>query len=199
MIANYEVFQPMPTIYSGSWVGIFSVDTGIIVLRDLYILILNDTQKVSARLNTDNSYMARALELAQQAADVGEVPVGAVVVKDGEVIGEGYNQPISCGDPTAHAEIIAIRNAAALVNNYRLTGCELYVTIEPCTMCVGAMVHARIKRIIFGAAEARAGALQSQLQLMDGDYYNHVIEWHGGVLADQCGAVMRDFFREKRK
>lgn len=163
------------------------------------ILILRYTQEMGTRLNTNDVYMARALELAQRAAEAGEVPVGAVIVKNGEVIGEGYNQPISSTDPTAHAEIIAMRNAAAFVNNYRLTGCDLYVTIEPCTMCVGAMVHARIRRIIFGAVEARAGALKSQLQLMDGDYYNHVIDWHGGVLADQCGAVMLDFFREKRK
>lgn len=185
--------------YSGLWIGIFVIDTGMIVLSDHCILILNGTQKVSARLDIDNRYMTRALELAQKAAEAGEVPVGAVVVKGGEVVGEGFNQPISCADPTAHAEIIAMRNAATFLNNYRLTDCDLYVTIEPCTMCVGAMVHARIKRIIFGAAEPRAGALQSQLQLMDGDYYNHIIDWHGGVLSDHCGAVMRDFFREKRK
>ena len=190
---------PPSTLDYGLWIGIFVIDTGMIVLSDHYILNLNGTQKVSARLNIDNSYMARALELAQQAAEAGEVPVGAVVVKDGEVIGEGYNQPISGTDPTAHAEVVAMRNAATFLNNYRLTDCDLYVTIEPCTMCVGAMVHARIKRIVFGALEARAGALQSQLQLMDGDYYNHSIDWHGGVLADKCGAVMRDFFREKRK
>ena len=171
----------------------------MIVFSDNGILILSYTQKMGTRLNTNDVYMARALELAQRAAEAGEVPVGAVIVKNGEVIGEGYNQPISSADPTAHAEIIAMRNAAAFLNNYRLTDCDLYVTIEPCTMCVGAMVHARIKRIVFGAVEARAGALQSQLQLMDGDYYNHSIDWHGGVLADQCGAVMRDFFREKRK
>jgi len=171
----------------------------MIVFSDDYISILRDTQEMGTRLGTDIIYMARALELAQQAAGVGEVPVGAVIVKNGEVIGEGYNQPISCSDPTAHAEIMALRNAAAFVSNYRLTGCDLYVTIEPCTMCVGAMVHARIKRIIFGAIEPRAGALQSQLQLMDGGHYNHSIDWQGGVLADQCGAIMLNFFRGKRK
>jgi tRNA(adenine34) deaminase len=171
----------------------------MIVFSDDCILILGDTQEMGTRVSTDIIYMARALELAQQAAEAGEVPVGAVIVKNGKIIGEGYNQPIACADPTAHAEIMALRSAASFTNNYRLTGCDLYVTIEPCTMCVGAMVHARIKRIIFGAVETRAGALQSQLQLMDGDHYNHSIDWQGGVLADQCSAIMRNFFREKRK
>lgn len=116
---------------------------------------------------TDEYYMGRALELAAQAGAAGEVPVGALLVKNGEVVGEGYNQPISSCDPTAHAEVVAMRNAAAYLNNYRLTGCDLYVTIEPCTMCLGAMIHARVKRIIFGAKEPRAGALTSQLQLLD--------------------------------
>lgn len=143
--------------------------------------------------------MRRAMALAEQAASEGEVPVGALVVRDGEVIGEGYNQPISSNDPTGHAEIVAMRNACETLQNYRLSGCDLYVTIEPCTMCVGAMVHARINRIVFGAAEPRAGALQSQLRLMDQDHYNHSIEWQGGVLAEQCGAIISDFFRRKRE
>jgi len=149
-------------------------------------------------LSTDTFFMKRALELSQSAADYGEVPVGAVIVYDGEIVGEGYNQPISSCDPTAHAEVVAMRQACATLNNYRLTGCELYVTIEPCTMCVGAMVHARIKRVIFGALEPRAGALQSQFQLMENSPYNHSIVWDSGVLAEQCAAMMADFFRQKR-
>ena len=142
--------------------------------------------------------MRRAIVLAEQAAAVGEVPVGALVVKDGEIIAEGYNQPITSCDPTGHAEIIAMRNACAVLGNYRLSGCDLYVTIEPCTMCVGAMIHARIGRIVFGAPEPRAGALQSQLRLMDENHYNQSIEWQGGVLAEECGEIISNFFRRKR-
>jgi len=142
--------------------------------------------------------MLQALALAGQAGAIGEVPVGAVVVADGQVIGEGFNQPIVACDPTAHAEIIAMRNAATAVGNYRLTGCDLYVTIEPCTMCVGAMVHARIQRVIFGALEPRAGALASQLKLMDKSHFNHSIDWQGGVLEQQCGALIKDFFKRRR-
>jgi len=149
-------------------------------------------------LQINTAYMQRALALAQQAADLGEVPVGAVVVRNDQVIGEGFNQPIASSDPTAHAEIVAMRNAAAYLENYRLSGCDLYVTIEPCTMCVGAMVHARIQRIIFGALEPRAGALTSQLKLMDQTYFNHSIEWQGGVLEQPCGALIKDFFKRRR-
>ena len=149
-------------------------------------------------LNIDSLFMERALELGRCAADCGEVPVGAVIVYDGQIVGEGYNQPISSCDPSAHAEIVAIRQACAKLNNYRLTGCELYVTIEPCTMCVGAMVHARIKRIVFGALEPRAGALKSQLQLMEKGPYNHSIVWDGGVLEAQCSTMISEFFRQKR-
>jgi tRNA(adenine34) deaminase len=149
-------------------------------------------------LPTDNHFMIRALELAQQAADRGEVPVGAVVVRNGEIIGQGHNQPIASHDPTAHAEIMAMRDASKNLSNYRLTGCDIYVTIEPCTMCVGAMVHARIRQIFFGALEPRAGALTSQLQLMEDGRFNHSILWEGGILADQCASVLRDFFRQKR-
>ena len=150
-------------------------------------------------MSTDEFYMAKALHLAEQAGDAGEVPVGAVVVCGGEVIGEGYNQPISACDPTAHAEIVAMRNAASKINNYRLSDCDLYVTIEPCTMCVGAMVHGRIRRIVFGALEPRAGALNSQLQLMDQRHYNHSIEVRGGVLERQCSELISSFFHQKRK
>ena len=150
-------------------------------------------------MSTDEFYMAKALQLAEQAGAIGEVPVGAILVKDGEIVGEGFNQPISGCDPTAHAEIVAMRNAAKNLNNYRLNDCDLYVTIEPCTMCVGAMVHGRIRRVLFGALEPRAGALQSQLQLMDQSHYNHSIEWQGGVLAQECGDLISSFFRRKRK
>ena len=160
--------------------------------------MLPKIQQMDTTVNTDSLFMMRALELAQFAADDGEVPVGAVIVHDGEIVGEGYNQPISSCDPIAHAEVVAIRPPRTSLNNYRLIGCELYVTIEPCTMCVGAMVHARIKRVIFGALEPRAGALKSQLQLMEHGPYNHSIVWDGGVLAEQCGAMMADFFRQKR-
>ena len=149
-------------------------------------------------MSSDIAFMRRAIALAEQAAAAAEVPVGALVVKDGQVIGEGFNQPISSCDPTGHAEIVAMRNACAAVQNYRLSGCDLYVTIEPCTMCVGAMIHARIGKIIFGAAEPRAGALESQLRLMDMSHFNHSIAWQGGVLAEECGAIMSDFFRQKR-
>jgi tRNA(adenine34) deaminase len=150
-------------------------------------------------MSTDEFYMAKALQLAEQAGAIGEVPVGAILVKDGEIVGEGFNQPISGCDPTAHAEIVAMRNAAKNFNNYRLNDCDLYVTIEPCTMCVGAMVHGRIRRVLFGALEPRAGALQSQLQLMDQSHYNHSIEWQGGVLAQECGDLISSFFRRKRE
>ena len=142
--------------------------------------------------------MERALSLAQQAADLGEVPVGAVVVANNQVIGEGFNQPIKANDPTAHAEIVAMRNAAAYLENYRLSDCDLYVTIEPCTMCVGAMIHARIRRIIFGAPEPRAGALTSQLKLLDQSHFNHSIDWVGGVLEQPCGALIKNFFKSRR-
>lgn len=150
-------------------------------------------------MSTDEFYIAKALQLAEQAGAAGEVPVGAIVVKDGEIVGEGFNQPISGCDPTAHAEIVAMRNAANNLSNYRLSDCDLYVTIEPCTMCVGAMVHGRIRRVLFGALEPRAGALQSQLQLMDQSHYNHSIEWQGGVLAQECGDLISLFFRRKRE
>ena len=142
--------------------------------------------------------MSQALELAQRASKVGEVPVGALVVADDQVIGQGYNRSITNCDPTAHAEIVALRDAANCVGNYRLVNCDLYVTIEPCAMCVGAMVHARIRRVIFGALEPRAGALVSQLKLMDKPYFNHTIEWQGGVLEQDCAALIKDFFKRRR-
>ena len=143
-------------------------------------------------------FMNLAIELAQQAAKAGEVPVGAVIVKNGEIIGTGHNLSITNHDATAHAEIVALRNASESLGNYRLKGCDLYVTIEPCTMCLGAMVHARINRIVFGAKEPRAGALQSQFRLLDDGDFNHSIDVIGGILADECGEIMTQFFRERR-
>lgn len=143
-------------------------------------------------------WMAQALALAEQAAGRGEVPVGALVVRDGVVLGRGWNQPISAHDPTAHAEIMALREAAKAVGNYRLTGATLYVTIEPCTMCFGALMHARIATLVYGASEPRAGVCESQLQLPEAGFYNHRIEVHGGVCADEAGALLKDFFRARR-
>ena len=149
-------------------------------------------------MSNDQIYMSQALELAQQAFAEGEVPIGAVVVSEGNVIGRGFNRPIQQCDPTAHAEIIAMREAANALNNYRLTDCQLYVTIEPCAMCVGAMVHARIGRVVFGALEPRAGALVSQMKMMDMPHFNHRFDWEVGVLEQACGDLMRDFFRRRR-
>ena len=149
-------------------------------------------------MSSDKIYMSQALELAKQAAKAGEVPVGAIVVADDQVIGQGYNRSITNCDPTAHAEIVALRDAAKFIGNYRLVDCDLYVTIEPCAMCVGAMVHARIRRVIFGALEPRAGALVSQLKLMDKSYFNHSIEWQGGVLEQDCAGLIKDFFKCRR-
>lgn len=149
-------------------------------------------------LQNDSAFMRQALDLAQQAASIEEVPVGAIVVAHGEVIGRGFNCPIDSNDPTAHAEIVAMRDAAKNLGNYRLSGCELYVTIEPCTMCLGAMVHARIKRVIFGALEPRAGAFASNPMLMDADHFNHKVEWSGGVLEQDCSELIKEFFKGRR-
>ena len=147
----------------------------------------------------DERWMAEALALAERAAALGEVPVGAVVVRAGEVIGQGWNQPISGMDPTAHAEIMALRDAARRVGNYRLLDADLYVTIEPCTMCAGAIVHARIRRVVFGASEPKAGALESRQQLFDEPWLNHRVLWQGGVLAEACSRKISAFFRERRE
>ncbi len=148
---------------------------------------------------TDDGYMRRALEWAARAARNGEVPVGAVVVRDGEVLGEGANQPIGSHDPTAHAEIVAMRAAAARIGNYRLSGATLYVTIEPCTMCAGALVHARIRTLVFGAREPRAGAVVSTANAIENAALNHRVEVVEGVLADDCGALLKAFFRQRRE
>src|SRR5690606_9994278 len=129
----------------------------------------------------------------------GEVPVGALVVRKGRVLGQGWNRPIAGHDPTAHAEVMALRDAARNEHNYRLTGATLYVTIEPCTMCFGALMHARIARLVYGATEPRAGTCVSQLRLPEQTFYNHRIEVTGGVLADDSAALLRAFFRQKRQ
>lgn len=144
-----------------------------------------------------NVFMRVALELAAEGARHGEVPVGAVVVKDGAIIGRGYNRPISSADPTAHAEIVALREAALALGNYRLPGCELHVTLEPCAMCVGAMVHARIARIVYGASDPKTGACGSLVDLTT-LATNHHGRFEGGVLADESGALLRRFFAQRR-
>ena len=142
--------------------------------------------------------MRRALALAARAAEAGEVPVGAVVVVNGEVVGEGHNRPISTSDPTAHAEIVALRDAAARLKNYRLSGATLVVTVEPCLMCVGAMVHARIGTVVYGTPEPRTGALGSATAAHETPGLNHRLAVVGGVLEDDCRALMQDFFRVRR-
>lgn len=150
--------------------------------------------------HADEACMARALALARQAERAGEVPVGAVLVINEEVIGEGYNRPILSHDPTAHAEIIALRDAAHRIGNYRLTGSTLYVTLEPCPMCAGAIIHARVARLVFGASDLRSGAAGSVFDLLPSDHrFNHRTECVGGVSADACGELLREFFRRKRE
>ena len=143
--------------------------------------------------------MRQALDLARQAWDAGEVPVGAVVVKEGEIVGRGYNAPISRHDPTAHAEIMALRNAAENLGNYRLVGCSLYVTLEPCPMCVGAIFHARIARVVYGATDPKTGACGSIVNLPENGRLNHHAEVVGGALEQECGQLLSDFFAERRK
>lgn len=144
------------------------------------------------------AYMQEALKLAAQAAAAGEVPVGAVVVKDGLIVGRGYNQPIAGTDPTAHAEIMAMRDAGKTLGNYRLADCELYVTLEPCVMCSGAIMHARIRRVFFGARDPKTGACGSAIDLFAQPQLNHHAEVNGGMLADESVALLQDFFSRRR-
>jgi tRNA(adenine34) deaminase len=158
---------------------------------------------------SDEDYMREALLLAEKAAQAGEVPVGAVVVKDGEIVGRGSNAPISQHDPTAHAEIVALRDAAQRIGNYRLVGCELFVTLEPCIMCVGAMFHARIARVVFGANDLKTGAAGGVVNLFDDlppadaekgiTRLNHHASVEGGVLANECAKVLSSFFANRRE
>ena len=146
----------------------------------------------------DADYMRLALELAGRAQAAGEVPVGALVVKDGEVVGRGYNAPISRRDPSAHAEMMALRDAAQHIGNYRLPGCELFVTLEPCLMCAGAIMHARVARLVYGAADPKTGACGSVLDAFAELRLNHHAEVVGGVLAGECGARLSEFFALRR-
>ncbi|ANG61891.1 tRNA-specific adenosine deaminase [Marinobacterium aestuarii] len=154
---------------------------------------------VDEQRTIDERWMDEALLMAMQADAAGEVPVGAVVVLDGEIIGRGWNRPISGHDPTAHAEIMALREAAAAIGNYRLVGADLYVTIEPCTMCAGAIVHGRIRRLVFGATEPKSGAVVSNGQLLQQAWLNHGVVVEGGIRAQQCSERISDFFHRRRE
>jgi tRNA(adenine34) deaminase len=156
------------------------------------------TQKQKQPADLHEKFMAEALADARRARDLGEVPIGAVIVMDGAIVGRGCNQPITSADPTAHAEVVAIREAARRAGNYRLTGATLYVTVEPCLMCVGAFVHARIGTVVFGTPEPRTGALESTVRGGELPGHNHRFDVVGGVRADECRALMQDFFRAKR-
>ena len=153
---------------------------------------------MSVGLNTDASFMQMALDLARQAALNGEVPVGAIIVKDGIVIGAGANAPIGTHDPSAHAEIIAMRQAAAHLGNYRLVDCVLYVTLEPCAMCSGAVQHARLAKLVYGASDPKTGACGSVINLMAESKLNHHTEVVGGILAKECGEILSAFFKARR-
>ena len=146
----------------------------------------------------DQDHMREALVLAAQAAVLGEVPVGAVLVQNGEIIGRGFNCPISASDPSAHAEMVAIRAAAEAASNYRLPGSTLYVTLEPCSMCAGLIVHSRVARVVYGALEPKAGIVQSQGQFFTQGFLNHRVLFEGGVLAEECGAILSEFFKARR-
>ena len=146
----------------------------------------------------DTEYMTIAMELARHAWRAGEVPVGAIVVWNGEIVGRGFNQPISRRDPTAHAEIMALRDASRRLDNYRLPECSLYVTLEPCAMCAGAIMHARIERLVYGAADPKTGAAGSVVNLFAQTQLNHHTEIESGILAVECGALISNFFRERR-
>lgn len=147
----------------------------------------------------DTDWMQHALKLAERTQQEGEVPVGAVLVLNDEIIGAGWNRPIAAHDPTAHAEIMALRAGAGKIGNYRLNDTTLYVTLEPCVMCAGAMVHARIKRLVFGASDPKAGAIKSVFNILDSTRLNHRVEYTGGILADECGGMLSRFFEARRK
>lgn len=147
---------------------------------------------------SDQDYMKRALMLAEKAASQGEVPVGAIVVVDDTIVGEGWNKPVSTMDPTAHAEIVALRDAAVRTKNYRLSNATLYVTIEPCTMCAGALIHARINKLVYGATEPKSGVVESNVCALRGAHLNHQVEFIGGILAFECSTLISSFFKSRR-
>lgn len=152
-----------------------------------------------ATKESDLRWMKKALELAKRAGQAGEVPVGAVIVRDGKIIGHGRNSNISCNDPSAHAEIVAMREAGLATQNYRLPGCTLYVTLEPCSMCAGAMVHARLERLVFGAADPKTGAAGGCFDLLADERHNHRITVEDGCLQEECSELLKSFFRAKRR
>jgi tRNA(adenine34) deaminase len=160
-----------------------------------------DTQENSADMQSgeDASWMELALEQARLAATAGEVPVGALVIKDGEIVGRGHNRNLLDNDPTAHAEIVALRQAAARLGNHRLVGCVMVATIEPCSMCAGALIHARIARLVYGASDPKAGAAGSTVQVINHPRLNHHMEVTAGVLAGRCSEILQEFFRRKRE
>jgi tRNA(adenine34) deaminase len=147
----------------------------------------------------DNGWMRHALLLAQRAGEEGEVPVGAVVVGDGKIIGEGWNQSIRLNDPSAHAEIMALRNAGQHLKNYRLPACKMYVTLEPCAMCASAVIHARLYQVVYGASDPKTGALGGAYSLPDTHFHNHEVEIQGGLLAAEAAEMLKAFFRERRR
>jgi len=147
---------------------------------------------------TDEVWMEEALRAAQRALDAGEVPVGAVVTHQGKIVGRGFNRNLLDSDPTAHAEVVALREAGASLGNHRLSDCELFVTIEPCAMCAGAMVHARIRRLVYGADDPKAGAVHSALHVLNHPALNHWVEVRSGVLAERCAEILQEFFRSRR-
>jgi tRNA(adenine34) deaminase len=155
----------------------------------------NNPQTIIA---SDELWMEEALRAAQRALESGEVPVGAVVVLDGRIVGRGWNRNLTDSDPSAHAEVVALRKAGAKVGNHRLGDCELFATIEPCAMCAGAMIHARLKRLVYGADDPKAGAVHSVMQVLNHPQLNHTMEVQGGVLAGRCAELLQAFFRSRR-
>jgi len=186
----------MSTPYFGTCEGGLPSVELVIALEPLMRRVQEAGQE--AGKEQDQYWMEQALRLAEQAADAGEVPVGALVVLDGELIGMGFNSPIRGVDPTAHAEINAIRDAATKIDNYRLLDTTLYVTLEPCAMCAGALVHARVGRVVYGASEPKAGALESRQSFLSSPWLNHRVEQVGGVLAERCSQQLSDFFKQRR-
>jgi tRNA(adenine34) deaminase len=156
------------------------------------------TTNNNAALNAEELCMQEALRCAQRALEAGEVPVGAVVVHEGKIVGRGFNRNLADSDPTAHAEVVALREAGAALGNHRLAGCELFATIEPCAMCAGALVHARVQRLVYGADDPKAGAVHSVMHVLNHSGLNHKMEVRGGVLAGQCADLLQEFFRSRR-
>ena len=163
------------------------------------LAILHGGALVNEFSESDHQFMALAMEEAERAASLGEVPVGAVVVLDGEIIALECNRQITLNDPSAHAEVLALRKAGQMLGNYRLPGCELFVTLEPCTMCCGTLVHARVKRLVFAATEPKAGAVTSTTRCLDNPALNHRVESYQGLMADESAKLLREFFRSRRE